>query len=270
MANVICQTILITPSFSLNILSFRLQCIKYFTQKRWIASTMCFTHSPCNIKRGHSFCQTWLMSQTHGAYCSAGLFPQHTYFYNLLLLILAYWSQAKWSLISQVVLNIHHAISTQTARHSFSNSIFLQLVCCTIYGTSQNQDTISAFSSKSLKFRGFFWWVSGRALLPHLYQKVMVNFRRQAGDSNKDRKNWNHLQMKSVPSFRNQQILKMRLKKHIRQQMHGNERWSGRKGMNFSWHSDKNNPHPRTTGIIAERQREKKGERGGGKQEKTA
>lgn len=52
--------------------------------------------------------------------------------------------------------------------------------------------------------------------------------------------------------------------------MHGDERWSGRKGMNFSWHSDKNNPHPRMTGIIGERQREKKGERGGGKQEKTA
>lgn len=189
---------------------------------------MCFTHSPCNIKRGQSFCQTWLMSQTRGAYCSAGLFLQHTYFYNPLLLILAYWSQAKWSLISQVVLNIHCAISTQIAPHSFSNSIFLQLVCCTIYGTSQNQDTITAFSLKSLKFRGFIWWVSGRALLPHLYQKVMVNYRRQAGDSNKGRKNWNHLQMKSVPSFRNQQILKMRLKKHIRQQMHGDERWSGR------------------------------------------
>lgn len=65
-------------------------------------------------------------------------FPQNTYSYNSLLLILAYWSQAKWSLISQVVLNTHCAISTQILSHSFSKSIFLHLVHFTTYGTLQN------------------------------------------------------------------------------------------------------------------------------------
>lgn len=78
------------------------------------------------------------MSQTHGAYCSAGSFPKNTYFYSPPLLILAYRSQAKWLLISQVVLNIHRTISTEIAHHLFSKSIFLQLVHCTIYGTLQN------------------------------------------------------------------------------------------------------------------------------------
>lgn len=65
-------------------------------------------------------------------------FPKNTYSYNSPLLILAYWSQVKWSLISQVVLNIHCAISTQILSHLFSKSIFLQLVHFTTYGAFQN------------------------------------------------------------------------------------------------------------------------------------